>query len=213
MSPEKFNEIAETIEDFGNAWIQNAADKKDGGSLQWDSMWKNNIRDIYENDIKKEIKLLSDEQEQGFLDRHKIAAAMFIAILRKEPLIAKWGSKTCLEIRDANLLLAIETGGLILFAFGYTEAQLTNNSALKKIYDSEVGFQFPFPCNGDSSYPAHLANTLRIVNKKSEPLWMAQLFFLLQRHFEISRAYELSISASQDLDHMTRRNALKQHLA
>jgi hypothetical protein len=213
MTPKKFEEIAENIKDIGDGWISYVTNQKNVGSLEWAKGWQFAIRDSYETTFKPSLKFMSVDDDRGFLDRHKIAAALFLAVIQKQPLISKFGEKDCLTVRDANMLLAVEAGGLILFAFGLTEATLTTNPTLKKIYDPEQGFVFPPPCNGNRTYPEHFANTLRLINQQAQPFLMSHIFFLLQRHFEAWRALELDIQALDELDHEARRKAIEPYLA
>lgn len=212
MKPAKFDEIAENIEELGNAYIGFAASHQDQGTLRWDQGWRDKLRSSYEQEIKPSLKMLSADDEHGFVDRHKIAAALALAVIRRQPLIASFGNQESKLVREANRLLSVDTGALVLFAFGAEESALTNNAGLAQIYDSASGFEYPAPGNGDTDYRLHFCQTLRLVNQTIHPLLFAHVFFLLQRHFEAWRAAELRIDIGA-LDPVARRKALEPFLA
>lgn len=212
MTPAKFDEIAENIRDFGDAWIKYVETLKGAGRLTWAPNWVAAIRDSYESKYRPELKLMSCDDDKGFLDRHKIAAALTLSVIRSAPLVASFGERDCLTVRDANTLLALDAGAVILFGFGLAEAALTGNDALKRIYDPAYGFDFPEPGNGNLTYQEHFANTLRQTNASIQPFMMSHLYFLLQRRFEAQRALELKIHPAE-FDPAERREALNPHLA
>lgn len=212
MSPEKFGEIAENISDFGDGWIEYVRTLKDAGTLSWIPNWQAAVRSAYESKFRPDLKLMSCDDDKGFLDRHKIAAALTLAVMYASPLKSAFGERDCLTVRDANMLLALDTGGVILFGFGLAEANLTGNKALQRIYDSAVGFDFPAPGNGNRTYQEHFANTLRLNNAVIQPFMMSHLYFLLQRHFEVQRALSLGLHPAE-FDSKERRDALKPYLA
>jgi hypothetical protein len=212
MSPEKFGEIAENIEELANAWIAYVKTQKHAGSLKLAPAWKCSVSQAYEARFKSEFKVASCDDSKGFLDRHKIAAAMAQAVMSSQPLISGFGEKGSLTVRDANSLLALETGGVIIFGFGLAEAKLTGNSDLERIYDPAVGFDFPTPGNGNQTYIEHFSNTLRQINQKIQPFMLSHVFFLLQRHFETYRALTLGVS-SATIDPFKRREAIQPYLA
>lgn len=202
MTPLKFDELSRWFQLLAKKQL-NAYRKKGGADAQLGDGWLSLLKDAYEDSTKNAIKSFTKTGASTRLDRHKIAAALLMAILRAQPFILpSHASAVPSRYREATALLAIEIGCIVILLFGITEANLTTNPDLAKVYDGSLPDRmFDLPTgNGDGNYISQLVKAINFARQADGPipdgyaLLLSHVYFLLQCLFERNRCQQLKIN-------------------
>lgn len=169
--------------------------------------WLKSLHEAYEDDTKKVIKSQTKGGESARLDRHKVAAALALATLRAQPFFVRGGvSEQTSRTREANVFLGLEVGCIVVLLFGITEANLTENADLSRIYrDVDHTSLMAVPTgNGDGTYLNQLVKAVNFARRDTGPvpngysLLLSHIYFLLQCAFERRQCAALDIAPEGD---------------
>lgn len=215
MTPLKFEELANFICRFGQKIVGRYS--KTECQLSLDGKWADRLRDDYETAIKPDIKNRTRDGSYSRLDRHKVAAALMLSIIKSQPLCAPADKAIPHRVREANISFAIEIGCMVVFLFGLTEAKQTKNLALAKIYAEGMGDFASLPTgNGDGEYIDQLVKAVRDAQDRNglffSEFLVSHIFFLIQLFFEQNRCRKLNIDPA-DIDLKARGEAIDALLA
>jgi hypothetical protein len=150
--------------------------------IGWCVHWDTRIRDEYDGirmDVRKDM-ALGDEHR---IDRHKIAAAVALAILRVKPLEpAKDAPAIPREARYANEILAITVGVRITQDFMSYDYKLAGDD--DKTQHAVAQFVWPPATDGQESYLRQFVKELRhtVTKGTCDPYLLAHVFFLLEAY-------------------------------
>jgi hypothetical protein len=151
-----------------------------GWCAQWDARLHKEY-DAIRMDVRKDMALGSEHR----IDRHKIAAAVALAILRVQPLeIAKGAPAIPREARYANEILAITAGVRITQDFMFYDYKLTGYADDDKTQRAVAQFVWPPATDGQESYLCQFVKELRYTVAKGtcDPYLLAHVFFLLEAY-------------------------------
>jgi hypothetical protein len=200
MTPPTFSFLCRFFEQLANDQLVEY--KKFSSKAALRSGWLKDLHKIYEEQTKPAIKKVTTEGNNALLDRHKVAAAMVMGVLRSQPFVEP-SSCDAIPHRywEATTILAVGVGAVIVLLFGVAEANDTNNADLAAIYGDEVDTDLLGIAtgNGDGSYENQLVKAISFARRggQSVPdgyaLLISHIFFLAQGMFERRRCGVLKI--------------------
>jgi hypothetical protein len=170
MKPEDFEFILERVHAFGKR-LQNRYGEK--VEIGWRDKWGESLTECYEAErfrIKRDMNIANSER----MDRHKIAAALTISIMKTEPLTTRGGAQLA-AVLHSNTQLAINTSIELLLLFLDCELEVMK-------YSCSPEQNFEWSPTREGHYALHFAKELRhLFDQKGYGIYMLpNVYFLLE---------------------------------
>lgn len=154
-------------------------------TLQWDASSSLALLNEYKKLRNEAQKLMRGYRDPGHLlmiDRHKIAAAFIMAIVKARPLKPRAGSKPKMEIALlANEILAFQAGVRILGAFAY------NDASMQQVAKKDWPIEYPTPkAKGEYKHHAYRALRHGMQEQKLNLPILAHWMFYIEKYWQLA---------------------------